>query len=354
MSQWGKTDQANNTPNWGHLLVNKSTNSTIQTTMFNNASSDAFVSGQKVGIYGVSATEVKYPFSGSTEGVTAVTITNAGTGYTTLAIGLSGGGGNTDNFSATATGKLISATVSDGGADYEIGDTLSFSNGVSVSDATINVTHLAIGNAAISVAGSGYANGDTATLVGGTGTGAILTITTGAADDIPASVVVSTPGDYTVMPTSLSNVATINTTGSGTGLKVDVNSTLLTLAVTDAGEYSTLPTLSAVAVTGGSGTGGEIDLSYGYKTVTISASGYGFTSDPTVTFGAGGSGAEATVTRGERSNEERKITHAGWVLRREGSGGRAGRITYETLVAMGSITGDASSTDDSKLPQASV
>lgn len=35
------------------------------------------------------------------------------------------------------------------------------------------------------------------------------------------------------------------------------------------------------------------------------------------------------------------ITHAGWVVRKEGTGGRAGRVQYETLVAMGSMTGDA-------------
>ena len=32
--------------------------------------------------------------------------------------------------------------------------------------------------------------------------------------------------------------------------------------------------------------------------------------------------------------------HAGWVLRTEGSGGRSGRVHIETLVAMGSMTGD--------------
>lgn len=37
-------------------------------------------------------------------------------------------------------------------------------------------------------------------------------------------------------------------------------------------------------------------------------------------------------------------THAGWVLRTEGSGGRAGRVFYETLVAMGSMSGDAEDT----------
>jgi hypothetical protein len=33
--------------------------------------------------------------------------------------------------------------------------------------------------------------------------------------------------------------------------------------------------------------------------------------------------------------------HAGWVVKTEGSGGRAGRVMMETLVAMGSMTGDA-------------
>jgi hypothetical protein len=47
--------------------------------------------------------------------------------------------------------------------------------------------------------------------------------------------------------------------------------------------------------------------------------------------------------------EARAVAHAGWVLRTEGSGGRAGRVFYETLVAGSSIQGDAD--DDSKLPE---
>lgn len=46
------------------------------------------------------------------------------------------------------------------------------------------------------------------------------------------------------------------------------------------------------------------------------------------------------------------IPHAGWVLRTEGTGLRAGRVTYETLVAMGSMQGDGS--DDVTLPDARV
>jgi hypothetical protein len=36
-----------------------------------------------------------------------------------------------------------------------------------------------------------------------------------------------------------------------------------------------------------------------------------------------------------------RAAHAGWVVRTVGSGGRAGRVTMETLVAMGSMTDDA-------------
>lgn len=61
------------------------------------------------------------------------------------------------------------------------------------------------------------------------------------------------------------------------------------------------------------------------------------------TFGV--SEAEMADTNGEAD----AVTHAGWVLRKEGTGGRAGRVQYETLVAMSSISGDAD--DDTVLPE---
>lgn len=39
-----------------------------------------------------------------------------------------------------------------------------------------------------------------------------------------------------------------------------------------------------------------------------------------------------------------KVAHAGWVKVSTGTGGRSGRTQYETLVAMGTITGDAENT----------
>lgn len=48
-------------------------------------------------------------------------------------------------------------------------------------------------------------------------------------------------------------------------------------------------------------------------------------------------GVDATE---QRVTGNPKGGHAGWVLLKTGSGGRAGRVHAETLVAMGSMTGD--------------
>lgn len=85
-------------------------------------------------------------------------------------------------------------------------------------------------------------------------------------------------------------------------------------------------TVVAVAVTGG---GANIDLTSG-----TSETGHTLT----------GATATAAATVGGAQG----VQHAGWVRRTVGTGGRAGRVQYETLVAMGSIAGDQS--DDTQLP----
>lgn len=59
-------------------------------------------------------------------------------------------------------------------------------------------------------------------------------------------------------------------------------------------------------------------------------------------------GVSANEAQALRDGANTKVAHAGWNLRIEGTGGRAGRVRYETLVAMGSLTGDA--TDDAVIP----
>ena len=56
------------------------------------------------------------------------------------------------------------------------------------------------------------------------------------------------------------------------------------------------------------------------------------------------------VDTAETIAQNNSASHAGWVLRTVGSGGRAGRVQQETLIAMGSLSGDAS--DDTTYPDA--
>jgi hypothetical protein len=91
----------------------------------------------------------------------------------------------------------------------------------------------------------------------------------------------------------------------------------------------------------------------GITSVTIGNTGVGVvpTSNLAIvnsTFGATvtGSGANLVFMLGEG----KKIPHTGWVLRKEGTGQRAGRVQYEVLVAGGITSGDGS--DDSQLPDA--
>lgn len=62
-------------------------------------------------------------------------------------------------------------------------------------------------------------------------------------------------------------------------------------------------------------------------------------------------GQFAVDTNEARANKS--IPHSGWVLRKEGTGLRAGRVTYEVLVATGSIATD-NNADDTQFPDARI
>jgi hypothetical protein len=78
----------------------------------------------------------------------------------------------------------------------------------------------------------------------------------------------------------------------------------------------------------------------------LTAVGAGTAHKLTLTNGA----ATAVASLGIGSSRESKGAHAGWIKKTVGTGGRAGRIQYETLVACGSITTDA--VDDTSFPDA--
>jgi hypothetical protein len=78
---------------------------------------------------------------------------------------------------------------------------------------------------------------------------------------------------------------------------------------------------------------------------------------PAINLASVGTGAQPHTLQGQAALAAASISgvasgaaHVGWVLRTVGEGGRAGRVQYETLVAMSGISGDAS--DDTILKDA--
>lgn len=57
------------------------------------------------------------------------------------------------------------------------------------------------------------------------------------------------------------------------------------------------------------------------------------------------------VDTNETAAQDGKLTHAGWVKRTSGTGGRAGRVFQEVLVAASSMSGDA---EDTNYPDALI
>ena len=92
------------------------------------------------------------------------------------------------------------------------------------------------------------------------------------------------------------------------------------------------------AVAGGLGVSGNGDTLYGNTT-----------SGAFVTGAAIGVFGVSAEEKANTTGESIKVSHAGWVLRKQGTGGRAGRVHYETIVAQGSQNDGTS--DDAVLPQ---
>jgi hypothetical protein len=207
------------------------------------------------------------------------------------------------------TGNVGTLTIASAGSGFTARPTLTIT-GANTTQATA-VANAKVVAVTITAAGEGYEVGNTFTATGGTGTSAVLTVSTVNEDGNVTAVTITTAGDYTAVPTLEDNPFTSNT-GSGTGFTANLSLGVGSTQITDAGE------------------------GYNQETVGVTVG------------GAGGTGAvvNATLTGQEGTN---RGAHAGWTLRTEGTGGRAGRVQYETLVAMGSMTGDGE--DDTQLAE---
>jgi hypothetical protein len=211
---------------------------------------------------------------------------------------------------------------------------------------------------ALSFAGTGYTEAThTATVTGGGGSSAAITYTgSAAAPGTITSVDVTNVGSgYTSVPTITFGLPrrTINTTFINTTTNVisypghlmnagDVvkyfhgGGAAATGLTNDTTYYViasglTTNTFKVSATDGGT----EVDISgTGNNAQYFELQGESRRATAVASLGAGASGTT--------------LTHAGWVRRTVGTGGRAGRVQQEVLVAMGSMTGDQD--DDIQYP----
>ena len=288
MAQWGNTDDAANSVLWATTAVNKTPNTVNQTALFGNTTVGAFIAGEAVGQFGLDATEIRV--SGNAA-VQQYIITNAGSGYAanaTVSVANTTGGANTLAANSTVTAGKVTALTANG---------------------TVISGYTAAPAVTIAAPALIIFNGNTA-VTPNTATGAFIAI--------------ATANSFLAV---------------GDKLVYAGNATSTPATLTDTRPYY----VSFANTTG-------IKLSDEPNTANINfakASG-----DNTTAGGATLQGERATaVAELTETGYTKGAAHTGWVLRTVGTGGRAGRVQYETLVAMGgTFSTDAS--DDTILPDA--
>lgn len=269
MAQWGSSDASSNAVLWAPTSVKLAPNSTNRDALYGNTTVDAFITGEKVGMFAVDKTEEAV----ATGGLATTTVISGGTGYTgNAAVTVSGNG--TANAHVTS-GKVDVIKISDAGSGYTNNPTVTIA---APANTTFNASSAVAANGAITLSSAAaFAAGDAITYRVAAGNTALTELTSGTTYYVKAA-----------------------------------NSTAVYLSATKSGAVITL-------TAGASETGHALQ----------------------------GATATGAITVGGAANKG--IPHTGWVLRTEGTGGRAGRVQYEVLVA-GGIVSDGS--DDTILPDA--
>ena len=300
----------------------------------------------------------------------SVAVNNAGTRYLEVpAVTFSGGGGSSAAATATISGGAVTAiAVTNVGSSYTSAPTVAVAkpariiptSGITAADDTVTyATHgLTVGesvkyfhgggtaatgltnNTAYYVATANFAAGVFSVKAANTtGTIAATVATSGTAGQFTCGASTLAAGDRVTITGTLGGTGTITGYTSGTTYKVS--------AVTGTSPSVTGFTLqtnsgSAIVTTAGTLTG----LTYTTETI-IDISGTGNNAQYFDLTGQ----VTATAVADLGSGDQATIVNPGWVFKTVGTGGRAGRVQYETLVAGRSlISGDAA--DDLEAPDA--
>ena len=331
------------------------------------SASSSSLSGASSSVFGVDGTEQ----SAGGDNVTNVAVSAGRTRYLEVpAVTFSGGAGSSAAATASIAGGAVSAiTVTNVGSAYTSAPTVAIAkprrviptSGITTATDTIAYTaHGLVADEEVK-----YNNGGGTSATGLVSTTSYFVANAGlvanafevkaaaTSGTLVATVATSgTAGQFTCGASTLAVSDRVKITGTNTGTgtitSYATGNTYKVSAVTGTSPNVTgftLTTEAAGAIVTTAGT--LVGLTYTTETV-IDISGTGnnaqyfeiqATADQATATATLGSGAGGTT-----------LTHAGWVRRTVGTGGRAGRINQEVLVAMGSITGDQA--DDIQYPDA--
>jgi len=321
-------------------------------------------------VFGIDTTED----AAGGDNVTNVAVVSGKTRYLEApAVTFSGGGGASAAATASvAAGAVSSIAVTNVGSAYTSAPTVAIAKPkrtIPTSGVTIASEQIAYATHGLTAAESVkyFSNGgtaitglvnDTEYFVSALGLAAGTFRLAASAGAAPARTALTgvaisgTAGQFTCTATTLAANDRIEITGTlgGTG-------TITGYAT------GTIYTVSAVTGTSPNVTGFTLTTEAGVAIVTTAGTPTGLTYTPYTIVLISGTGnnaqffeiqaaadqATATAALGSGAGGT-TLTHAGWVRRTVGTGGRAGRINQEVLVAMGSITGDQS--DDIQYPDA--
>ena len=234
--------------------------------------------------------------------------------------------------------------------------------GITVGQFGVDATEASVSNGAVrevvfTSRGSGYGANATLTVSGGLGNTVAATGNAQANSTGRISAINFTNNGigYTLAPTLTIAAPAAVTFNALTA----VSNTNDTITLTSANsKFLAGDRVQYLVAAGNTAVGGLSNANYYYiafsntTVVTLAATSGGANIDLTASVTETGhslTGETATAVA-VLSGSKDGIAHAGWVVRKVGTGNRAGRVQYETLVAMGSMTSDAS--DDTRIPDA--
>lgn len=334
----------------------------VDVNMYGNTTVGAFINNMAVGVFGVNATMLQTTGGGLILGK----VTYAGSGYAanaavtlTVVNGGTGASGNT----LVAVGRVANLIANAAGTGYITPPTVAIA-----APAAINI------NANTTAFEPTGANSAFSANTLGVTTNTFISVAT-------ANTIFPTPGQKVLYSVPASNTALSPLVGGTYYYIAFSNTTVVSLAATASQGLANTPinTLNpgAAAMTGELANTYDVillatanslflagdQLTYGVPTGNTPVAGLSSNTSYYVSFSNTTALALSTTNGGANisfspnttstqvhtlqgttatgyfdvSGAYPEVTHAGWVVRREGTGGRAGRVHYETLVAMHSI-----------------